>query len=311
MTILIPQMTRSEFIENHHNHALWDEVVRALLEFENIPYQTFSRFSLGGNIVYGIDDLYVLKLFAPFDSREFTIETEVLTQTDWTNVSIQVPEIVQSGMYEGWNYFLMSRVPGELLIDVWHDLTAKEKIGVAHDLGLLIRQMHQLDISKYRVLENSFESWITLQKENVVKHHASTGLSPHLLEEVQDYVASFVPSGEKVLLTGEYTPFNLLMSKVNGQWTLTGLIDFADCFLGEPEYDLLGPTLFSFYKEPGLTKTFLNAYGLTLDEATRLRLMQLLLLHRFSHLLNYMEGEMDMDEVHSLHKLSERFFPTE
>nr|WP_272508330.1 aminoglycoside phosphotransferase family protein [Paenisporosarcina quisquiliarum] len=301
-------MTRNEFRENHHNHSLWDEVVRALLENENIPYQSFSRYSLGGNIVYGVDDQYVLKLFAPFDSPEFTIETEVLTQTDWTKVSIQVPEIVQRGMYDGWKYFLMTRVPGELLIDIWDELSANEKIGVAHDLGLLISQMHQLDISKYRVLENSFESWISLQKENVVKHHASTDLAPHLLEEVQDYIASFLPSSEKVLLTGEYTPFNLLMNKVNGQWKLTGLIDFADCFIGEPEYDLLGPILFSFFKEPGLTSTFLNSYGLTLDNATRLRLMQLLLLHRFSHLPNYMEGVVDMEEVQSLHKLSERFF---
>ena len=309
--MLIPKMTRNEFRENHHNHALWDEVVKALLENENIPYHTFSRYVLGGNVVYNVDDQYVLKLFAPFDSREFTIETEVLAKTDWTKVSIQVPKIVQRGMYDGWEYFLMTTVPGTLLIDIWDELTTIEKIGVAHDLGLLISQMHQLDISKYLDLENTFESWISLQKENVVKHHASTGLAPHLLLEVQDYVASFVPSDEKVLLTGEYTPFNLLMNKVNGQWKLTGLIDFADCFIGEPEYDLLGPILFSFFKEPGLTGAFLNAYGSPIDGATRLRLMQLLLLHRFSHLPNYMEGVMDMDEVQSLHMLSGRFFPSE
>lgn len=303
-------LTIDEFRENHQNHVFWDEVVRTLLANEKIEYKAFQRFSMGGNIVYSIDEKFVLKLFAPYHSKEFFIETDVLEKTDWSSVHIQIPQVVHKGEFDGWNFFLMTRVPGHLLIDVWPDFSFEERHQLARDLGLLIKQMHQLDISAYSFVENTFDTWIPSQKAQLVEHHTKTKLAPQLLKELPDFVESFVPSDEKVLLTGEYTPFNLLVTQVHGQWTLTGLIDFADCFIGDPEYDLLGPILFHYYKEPSLTKAFIESYGLEMDDSMRVRLMQLLLLHRFSHLPNYMDGVINMDEIGTLHTLAGQFFST-
>jgi len=304
-------MTHSEFWQNHNNNSLWDEVIQALLEQESIQYQTISRFPMGGNIVYDINGQLVVKLFAPFDSHEYEIETEVLEKTDWSQIEIQVPQLVTKGIFEGWHFFVMTRVPGELLIDIWKELLFNERIAVASDLGRLIKQMHRLDVTTYKNLDQSFDEWILDQKTRVHYHHEKTGLSPKLVDEVTQYVSTFHSTGEAVLLTGEYTPFNLLVNQVDGQWTLTGLIDFADCFIGESTYDLLGPILFTFYKEEGLTKAFLEGYGLELSEKLRERLMQLLLLHRFSHLPNYMEDEIVMSNVESLEELARQFFSIE
>lgn len=301
-------MTREDFWKNHKNNSLWDEVVRALLEKENIQYHTLNRFPMGGNIVYDIDNQLVLKLFSPYDSREFFIETNVLEETDWSRVHIEVPRIIQKGIFKGWHFFIMTRVRGELLIDVWNLLSKDERIGIAVDLGKLIQQMHALDINVYKELNQDFDQWIIKQKNQVEQHHNGTGLSSHLVREVKEYVASFEPSSEKVLVTSEYTPFNLIVNRVQNRWTLTGLIDFADCFIGEPNYDLLGPILFNFYKEPELTRAFLNSYGLELTDQVQVRLMQLLLLHQFSNLPNYMDGVIDMNDVKSLESLSKLFF---
>jgi len=301
-------MTKDEFQKNHKNQRLWDQVVQALLEKEHIQYQTLTRFPMGGNIVYDIDNQLVLKLFSPYDSGEFFIETNVLEETEWSRVHIEVPKIIQKGIFEGWNFFMMTRVPGELLIDVWNLLSKDERIGIAVDLGKLLQQMHALDINVYKELNQDFDQWIIKQKNQVEQHHNGTGLSSHLVREVKDYVASFEPSSEKVLLTGEYTPFNLIVNRVQNRWILTGLIDFADCFIGEPHYDLLGPILFKFYKEPELTRAFLNSYGLELTDQVQVRLMQLLLLHQYSNLPNYMDGFIDMKEVKSLKSLLELFF---
>lgn len=307
---MIFDMTVDEFHENHQNHVFWDEVVRALLASEKIEYNAFQRFSMGGNIVYSIDEKYVLKLFAPFHSKEFFIETDILENTDWSSVQIQTPRLVHKGNFDGWNYFLMTRVSGQLLIDVWQEFSLEERHQLARDLGLLIKQMHQLDISSYSFVQDTFDTWIPSQKAQIVEHHTKTNLAPHLLNELTGFVESFVPSDEKVLLTGEYTPFNLLVTQMNGKWTLTGLIDFADCFIGDPSYDLLGPILFNYYKEPSLTKAFMESYGFEMSDSMRVRLMQLLLLHRFSHLPNYMSGVIKMDEIDTLHTLSKRFFST-
>lgn len=304
----IQHMTHEKFLENHKNHSLWDEVVRELLEKENILFQSFTRFPMGGNIVYDIDNQLALKLFAPFDSREYYIETEVLEMSDWSQVDIQVPQIIKKGEFDGWQFFLMTRVPGELLIDVWPDLSFAEQIGIAGDLGKLIKQMHGLSLSVYENLDRRFDEWIMDQKKQVRDHQEKTGLSSQLVEEVSNYVSTFETNGESVLLTGEYTPFNLIVNKVDDLWTLTGLIDFADCFIGESTYDLLGPVLFTFYKKDGLTRAFFEGYGCELSEEMRVRLMQLLLLHRFSHLPSYMEGETEMNDIKSLDDLSKRFF---
>lgn len=301
-------MTREDFWQNHKNQRLWDQVVQDLLEKESIQYNTLNRFPMGGNIVYSIDDQLVLKLFSPYDSQEFSIETSILEKTDWSQVKIEVPKIIQKGTFEGWNFFIMTRVPGELLIDVWDLLSKDERIGIAVDLGKLIRQMHALDIDVYKEVNQQFDQWISKQKNQVEEHHNGTGLASHLIREVKDYVASFEPSKEKVLLTGEYTPFNLIVNRVQDRWMLTGLIDFADCFIGEPHYDLLGPILFNFYKETELTSAFLNSYGLEVTDQVQVRLMQLLLLHQYSNLPNYMEGVIDMKDVKSLKSLSELFF---
>ncbi|MFX3673867.1 MAG: phosphotransferase family protein [Paenisporosarcina sp.] len=304
----IQNLTQEEFWQNHKNHSIWDEVVRTLLEKENIQFQTISRFPMGGNIVYSIDDQMVLKLFSPFDSREFFIETDVIEKTDWNQIDIEVPKVLCKGTFEGWHYLIMTRVQGTLLIDVWNDLSHDERVTIATDLGKLIKQMHTLNIEVYEELDRNFDNWIMDQKKRVKNHHIKTGLASHIIDDVEDFVSSFETSSEQVLLTGEYTPFNLIVNRQKDKWTITGLIDFADCFIGEPNYDLLGPILFNFYKESGLTSAFLNSYGIDLTDAVRNRLMQLLLLHRFSNLPNYLDGEIDNLEVESLESLFKRFF---
>lgn len=49
-------MTHDEFWKNHKNHAFWNDVVKELLEKENIEYHSFTRYPMGGNIVYRVDD---------------------------------------------------------------------------------------------------------------------------------------------------------------------------------------------------------------------------------------------------------------
>lgn len=304
----IQNMTREEYWQKHKNHSYWDEVVKDLLDKENINYHSFNRFPMGGNIVYNVDNQIVLKLFSPFDSREFFIETDVLENTDWTQIGLTVPKVIRKGTYEGWHFLIMTNVPGELLIDTWPLLSHEERLGIACDLGKLIKQMHSLNVDVYTELDQQFDEWIVEQKKQVKNHHSKTGLATHLIEEIEEFVSTYEPSKEKVLLTGEYTPFNLIVTRLQGKWTLTGLIDFADCFIGEPAYDLLGPILFNYYKEPELTNVFTRSYGLDLNDSVQNRLMQLLLLHRFSHLPNYMDGEIDIHEVDSLKYLSKRFF---
>ncbi|WP_335872434.1 phosphotransferase [Bacillus sp. 2205SS5-2] len=143
--------------------------------------------------------------------------------------------------------------------------------------------------------------------DRVRPHHQQMGLSSSLLEMVEPYVReeNIQLCPQKVLLTGEYTPFNLLMKKREGSWRLHGLIDFADCFLGDATYDLLGPIMFMFFTEEGLTQQFLESYGY---KGSKEQLMTYLLLHRFSDLPYYMSKSDSSQEAKTIEELEDVFF---
>ena len=90
-----------------------------------------------------------------------------------------------------------------------------------------------------------------------------------------------------MLLTGEYTPENLLVAHDGGRWRIVGLIDFGDTTTGPAEYDLIGPGTFLAAGDPARLRALLEGRGYARQDLTpRLRdcLMALLLLHRHSDL---------------------------
>ena len=116
-------------------------------------------------------------------------------------------------------------------------------------------------------------------------------LPESLLQQIPSYLKAVEKSlshiKKPVILTGEYTPMNILVKQVSGVWHIDGLIDFGDAMLGLPEYDLLGPGAFLIQGDPHLLKEFLTAYGYSPDTMTATlshQLTALMLLHRYSNL---------------------------
>lgn len=92
---------------------------------------------------------------------------------------------------------------------------------------------------------------------------------------------------QPVILTGEYTPMNILVQQQSGIWHIDGMIDFADTMLGKAEYDLDGPGTFLIQGNKQLLKAFLSAYGYAKEEMTMAlshQLTAITLLHRYSYL---------------------------
>jgi hygromycin-B 7''-O-kinase len=185
----------------------------------------------------------------------------------------------------------MSRVEGETLESVWGNLDFENKVTLIQEIGSLIKKVHSLGIQGLEAIDSHWNQFIERQISLCVDRHRNKGLKERLLSQLPEYLVtakhllphSFTP----VLLTGEYTPFNLLVKKISGCWTLSGMIDFGDCMLGFREYDLLGPGAFLIRGDKTLLKEFLISYGYSPDELNSKlskRLTTLLFLHRFSDL---------------------------
>jgi hygromycin-B 7''-O-kinase len=120
--------------------------------------------------------------------------------------------------------------------------------------------------------------------------------------------AAFKP----VILTGEYTPFNLLVPHAPRVSRISGMIDFGDAMIGYHEYDLLGPLLFSCEGRADYVEALLNGYGFpqaTQNRELRRRLFLLQILHRYSDFEGQMRVPAWSERARSLEDLEELIWP--
>lgn len=148
------------------------------------------------------------------------------------------------------------------------------------------------------------------QIKNCVENHKTKALPSVLLEQIPSYLEpvneSLLKIEKPVLLTGEYTPMNFLVTHVEGTWHISGLIDFGDAMLGYYKYDLLGPGAFLIQGDKELLKAFLIAYGFPTHEINSKlshQLTALMLLHKYSNLEVQVRISGWKDKVSSLKEL--------
>ncbi|MGG0177043.1 aminoglycoside phosphotransferase family protein [Gottfriedia acidiceleris] len=307
------KITKEKYKIMREKNCFWEGKIRKICELEKIDYEKLTRFSYGGNIVFSIDGEIVIKLYPSYVNDEFIKEKQVLEFLNRRTLSVDVPKLISTGQFEGWSYLVMSELKGTLLIDVFDDLTFEEKKQIAFDLGKIISEIHDATISTKQDDYDLWKHFITNQLEQVENHHKNNGMNDDLFNQLTSYIDDKTLQGnvEIVLLTGEYTPFNLIMNKLDGMWKFTGLIDFADCFVGNSKYDLLGPIAFMFYPFEGLNKIFLESYGYKkneLNEGLQKELMTYLLLHRFSNISFYQEKSEVAKKATTLKELENIFF---
>ncbi|MED1201768.1 aminoglycoside phosphotransferase family protein [Heyndrickxia acidicola] len=309
----LSELNAYEYEKWKDNTVFWDQKVRQIKIKENILKGKIRKFSYGAAVVYSLNEEYVLKLYPAFFSDQFAREIETMENLPYDFV-VQTPRIISKGNLEGWNYLIMTQLEGDLLIDIWNDISDEEKRLLSIDLGKTILAFHNLSFQNIHYIDIGWEAFIRKQLEQMVEYHQKAGLDEKLLMQLKEYVDSSIIqfNPKEVLLTGEYTPFNLFMNQVEGNWRLTGVIDFADCFLGDPHYDLLGPILFMFKGNKEWISHFLDAYGIKEGSRTAMfqkKLIVYTLLHRFSDLNAFMADIASSVEKQSLHRLAQTFFP--
>lgn len=266
------------------------ELAQTIIDAHSFPQGNLALFSEGTNLVFSYNRQHVIKIYPPCHREQFTNELLVL-QHIAGKLSIKTPLIQYQGEIEGWPYLIMSQLEGESLETLWEGLEYSNKLIIIRELGLLIKEMHALPTTGLEAIDCHWEQWIDQQLLHCMEQQRITKLPQRLLEGLSDYLhpikERLTKAKETVLLTGEYTPMNLLVKRTNGIWHIHGLIDFGDVMLGVPEYDLLGPGAFLIQGDKQLLREFLLAYGYTKNELTSVlshHLMALMLLHRYSNL---------------------------
>jgi hygromycin-B 7''-O-kinase len=272
-------------------------------------------FSTGTNLVAGLGDTLVLKIYPPFLRRQHFAERTTLPLLKG-RISVSVPEVVAEGERDGWPFLVMSRLPGQLGTDVWPTLREDEAQSVLRQIGQTIAEVQSAPLGDLASLNRLWPAFLQTQISNCRSRHARLGLPERFLDELDDLTAealTLIPlDNPNVILTGEYIPENFLMAERNGRWELAGIIDFGDVMTGWCEYDLLGPSAFMTGGKLARVRHFLSGFGYSgsdLSPVLGRRLLALMFLHRASDPLRHVCIPGWENRVSSLRELQQLLWP--
>jgi hygromycin-B 7''-O-kinase len=307
-------LTDSEYENIKRNTALFENAVREIIACHQLPETSFSRCE-GSNIVFALESGTIIKIFPAFHKSQFESEVRVMKHL-YNKLSVSTPAVKFEGELAGWPYIIMTQLEGTLLEGLWDKLDSANKIIILRELGALIREVHSLSVQGLEVIDCHWPVFIRHQINQCYKRHQATELSDKLLQQIPKYLSfteEILPEiKHPVILTGEYTPMNLLVTQESVNWHINGLIDFGDAMLGLPEYDLLGPGVFLIQGDKLFLKEFLLAYGYLEEELTQKlsrQLTLLLLLHRYSNLNLQIRIENWHQKVERLEDLENLVWP--
>jgi hygromycin-B 7''-O-kinase len=280
-----------------------------------LPHQDAKLFATGTNLVLGLDDGLILKIFPPQLRHQFVSERISLAQLRG-RVSVPIPEIVLEGERDQWPYLVITRLHGVIGKEAWPALPEHQKERVLNQIGATIAEVQRVPVGELSVIEPRWDRFMRGQIEGCRARHTRLGLPQKYLDGLDDFVrdaATLIPiDAAPVILTGEYIPENFLLSDEAGDWNLSGLIDFGDVMTGWGEYDLLGPSAFMTAGMPRRVRSMLVGFGYSnadINPILQRRLMALLLLHRHSDPVRHICVEGWQDKTRDLFELAELLWP--
>lgn len=244
----------------------------------------------GSALVALLGDDRVLKCYPPSLQDHCDYERGALPVLAG-RLAVPTPHLLAAGTHHGWPWLLMTRLAGTPMTPAWLGLAEADKCALLRQIGALIAQVHALPVpASMRPLAPAWGDFISRQRAGCAARQQRTGLPPHLLAQLGAFLDGPLPGddaqGATVLLTGEYTPMNLLLHTDAPGPRLAGMFDFGDGLLGPRHYDWLGPLCFLAAGQPARVAALRDGLGLAAPWTADLRqqLLRLLLLHRYSGL---------------------------
>jgi hygromycin-B 7''-O-kinase len=291
---LLPPITnRADYEALRIDANIWPLAMQRICQRHGLSTGGLTRFgdgtdtAYGSNIVFAVNEQYIIKLYPPFQRRLFEADRTVAGHV-YGKLAVTTPEIYAYGMLENWPYLAMSRLQGLYLSDVWDTLEHTDQVRLASELAELLVQLHALPADNLTLLEANWPAFVDDRVRNCVQLHREQGVPEYWLQQIPTYLAYaaplYPPDFTPAIVSADIHEYHLLVNHERGQWQLCGLFDFDDARIGFHEYDLASAGLFMMWGRPTLLRTFLLAYGYTeaqINEPLSHRLMAYTLLHRY------------------------------
>jgi hygromycin-B 7''-O-kinase len=315
-SVALPVFTGTEaFRAWRSDPAQWLSAAIDIARAHGLACSKPEVFSTGTNLVVGLDDPLILKIFPPHLRAQFVSERGALSQLAG-RLRLPIPAIVAEGERDGWPYLIITRLAGTLGSEAWPSLAEAQKERVLREIGATIAEVQRAPPGPLVEIEPHWDAFMRAQMLACRARHQRLGLAPKFLDGFDDLLrdaAALIPMcAPPVILTGEYIPENFLLACRDGEWLLAGLIDFGDVRTGWCDYDLLGPSAFMAAGRPGRVRSLFEGFGYSpgeVDFALKRRLMALMLLHQASDPVRHICIEDWQQKANNLIELQELIWP--
>ena len=313
---LLPLINSPEhYRELFKNNLIWEPAIKMICEKHQINYvesQSFRRSEIGSHIVYKTGAFWI-KLMAPIYEKEMMYEIAGLKLVAG-RLSVKTPEIVGHGFIEGWPYIILTEVPGDAIKSIWDKLDVPDQTVVIKSMARTIKEiavcpagdliMKRFDWNEF--ISEQYRKCETLQIQKPMPDAWLKNLKAFINEfEVQEFTTS-----SPRFLHSDLSYDHFLIS-TGSESLLSGVIDWADCQWGHPEYELAAPCVFIFKNNRNSLYSFLSELGFeNLDQHFSRKLLAWCLLHRyFSNFSSFFKSEMDQCQSGNFSELAQLVFP--
>ena len=218
MSMVLPPLPTDirQFRKLRADPSLWLPMARDIARSHGYAGLELSVFATGTNLVVGIGDGLILKIFPPMLRGQFVSERASLTLLRG-RLGLPIPEIVFEGERDGWPYLVITRLSGVVASEVWPTLGEDQKEIVLGQIGATIAEVQRVPVGELALIEPRWDQFIATQIEGCRARHTRLGLPAKFLHGLDDLlreVPKLIPlHAPPVILVGEYSPENFLVSR--------------------------------------------------------------------------------------------------
>lgn len=264
--------------------ALQRPAFEAIAARHGVATGELSFVDQGTHLVWTTRDR-VIKLFVPLWPEDATLETTLLDMVGGT--ALPVPQLEAKGELEGWRYVVMSRIPGEPLGVAWGALDDRGRSRLAAHLGESMAALASLPRGPLEARATTQDALLAERLARVLPDQRERGGDEALEIELRSFLSELPPlvPAEEVVLHADLTDDNVLVSGDR----VTGIIDFADAFVGPWTYELAAPACFVTRGHPAHRDAMLRGRGVESTPELTATIRAWAILHRYGHVARMME----------------------
>ncbi|MFY8349277.1 aminoglycoside phosphotransferase family protein [Pseudoalteromonas sp. SSM20] len=280
------------------NESHWQPLIEQICENNDLALTVLQRASSGENPTFVLESAskqtFYIKFIAPNWLFQYHHEKEALNVCDAATLPIATPKLIAHGEINNWGYIVTEGLEGQLLSDVYNELTLEEQKSIADQLGRFCLQMHSIPMEKSSVLYKGWQKFIDEQYHNSYARRKRQGLRADFLADFIPYISHTPYKAPETtnlyLVHSDLHPGNLLVKRTDKGIFLSGVIDFGDALIcNEPLFELTTVGLLIAKGKSEIFHQFLESYLYQVDDKRAfLNTLMTLTLLRHTGNLNYL-----------------------